>query len=107
MPHAVLHEFSASLQDEVQLVLGVGLLRVRATRRVQLGAHTAVAQQLDKPLPGRAGQLFQSVVCRVFHRVWWVRYGPQWLQGALQSTMNSVAPWGDSERWGSALSATW
>ncbi|KQO15620.1 hypothetical protein ASF16_16945 [Acidovorax sp. Leaf78] len=65
---SVLHEFSAPALDEVQLVLRVGLLRVLAPGRIQLGAHAAMAQEFHEPLSGRAGQLLQTLIHGVFHR---------------------------------------
>jgi hypothetical protein len=59
---AVLHEFSAPLLNEVQLVLQVGLLWISPARRVQLGAHAAMAHQFYEPLAGGAGQLLQTLV---------------------------------------------
>ena len=49
-----LHEFSAPALDEIQLVLGVGLLRVVAAWRIQLRTHAAVAQEFHEPRTARA-----------------------------------------------------
>jgi hypothetical protein len=55
-----LHKLALAALDEIQLVLRMGLLRVLAARRIQLGAHAAMRHQRCKAFAVWAGQLPQS-----------------------------------------------
>lgn len=98
-----LQKIAVTAVDEVQLILRVGLLRVVATRGIQLGAHTAMGQDHGKTFARRAWQVLQSLFNGVFHRTSFVWWRSELMRGVgIQSTMNNVAPRGALERWGSA-----